>query len=221
MPDLVREFRDLAWYSLEVHCRQRRPSEDVDRLHEAIKLYLTEASRQQLDARDSARTVELITFTTNLEHIGDIIDKNLLELAGKKIRNKLTFSEPGWKELTEMHERVVKQMQFALSVFVSRDLDMARQLLAEKERFRALEIEGSESHLARLRSGRIESIETSALHLDMLRDFKRINSHLTSVAYPILDAEGELRQSRLKVRPEDEAAETEADAQDMRSETAS
>ena len=194
--------------------------DDVDRLHEAIKLYLTEASRQQLDARDSARTVELITFTTNLEHIGDIIEKNLLELAAKKIRNKLTFSEPGWKELTEMHERVVKQMQFALSVFVSRDLDMARQLLAEKERFRALEIEGSESHLARLRSGRIESIETSALHLDMLRDFKRINSHLTSVAYPILDAKGELRQSRLKVRPEDEAAETEADAQDMRSETA-
>ena len=97
---------------------------------------------------------------------------------------------------------------------------MARQLLAEKERFRALEIEGSEKHLARLRSGQIQSIETSALHLDMLRDFKRINSHLTSVAYPILDAKGELRQSRGKVRPEDEAAETEADAQDMRSETA-
>ena len=119
-----------------------------------------------------------------------------------------------------MHARVVRQMQLAIGVFVSRDLPMARRLLADKERFRDLEMDGSERHLARLRSGQIQSIETSALHLDMLRDFKRINSHLTSVAYPILDAKGELRRSRLKVRPEDEAADTEADASDLRSDTA-
>jgi phosphate:Na+ symporter len=35
------------------------------------------------------------------------------------------------------------------------------------------------------------------MQLDVIRDLKRINSHLTSVAYPILDAAGHLR-SRLK-----------------------
>lgn len=178
-----------------------RMDDEVDRLHEAIKFYLTQVSRNALNDEDSRRCVDLISFTTNLEHIGDIIDKNLLDLAGKKIRDKLTFSEQGWQELTAMHARALHQMQLALSVFVSRDIATARQLLKEKERFRELEMQGSQQHLARLRSGRIESIETSALHLDILRDLKRINSHLTSVAYPILDASGELRHSRLKDAP--------------------
>lgn len=177
--------------------------DEVDRLHESIKLYLTKVSRNALNDTDSRRCVDIISFTTNLEHIGDIIDNNLLDLARKKIRNKLSFSEQGWQELTSMHARALHQMQLAMSVFVSGDIETARQLLREKERFRDLEMQGSQQHLARLRSGRIESIETSALHLDLLRDLKRINSHLTSVAYPILDASGELRQSRLKTTPKD------------------
>jgi phosphate:Na+ symporter len=180
--------------------------DEVDRLHESIKLYLSQVSRNALDDSDSRRCVDLISFTTNLEHIGDIIDNNLLDLAQKKIRNKLSFSEQGWQELTAMHDRVLHQMQLAMSVFVSSDIETARQLLREKERFRELEMQGSQQHLARLRSGRIESIETSALHLDILRDLKRINSHLTSVAYPILDASGELRQSRLRDAPKDAPA---------------
>jgi len=175
--------------------------DEVDRLHEAIKLYLTRVTRNALNDEDSRRCVDIISFTTNLEHIGDIVDKNLLDLAQKKIRNKLMFSEQGWQELTAMHARTLHQMQLAMSVFVSHDIETARQLLKEKEKFRELDMQGSQKHLARLRSGRIESIETSALHLDILRDLKRINSHLTSVAYPILDASGELRHSRLKDAP--------------------
>ncbi len=176
--------------------------DDVDRLHEAIKLYLSRVSRNALDEEDSRRCIELITFTTNLEHIGDIIDKNLIEIGQKKIKKKLAFSEQGWKELVDMHVRVVDQMQLAMNVFVSGDVHIARQLLAQKERFRDLERASSERHLERLSSGRVESIESSALHLDILRDLKRINSHLTSVAYPILETEGELRPSRLKEPPE-------------------
>jgi phosphate:Na+ symporter len=172
--------------------------DDVDRLHEAIKLYLTQVSRNNPDEADSRRCMELIAFTINLEHIGDIIDKNLMELAQKKIRNRLNFSDPGWAELKELHSRVAGQMQLAMSVFVSGDLATARQLIREKEQFRTLESQASERHLERLKSGRPESIESSALHIDILRDLKRINSHLSSVAYPILDSKGELRPSRLK-----------------------
>ena len=182
--------------------------DDVDGLHEAIKLYLTQVSRNNPDDADSRRCMELISFTINLEHIGDIIDKNLMELAQKKIRNRLSFSDPGWAELKELHGRVVAQMQLAMSVFVSGDLATARQLIREKEQFRALESQASERHLERLKSGRPESIESSALHLDILRDLKRINSHLSSVAYPILDSKGELRQSRLKAGPGRRAAAT-------------
>ena len=36
----------------------------------------------------------------------------------------------------------------------------------------------------------------------MLRDLKRINAHLTTVAYPILEETGELRGSRLAPAPQ-------------------
>jgi phosphate:Na+ symporter len=147
---------------------------------------------------DSRRYVEILTFTTNLEHIGDIIDKNLMELAAKKIKNKLHFSAEGFAEICNMHARVENNLKLALNVFVSNDVKLARRLLEEKVAFREMEWAASEGHYGRLRSGKTESIETSSLHLDILRDLKRINSHLTSVAYPILEATGELTQSRLR-----------------------
>ncbi len=188
--------------------------DEVDTLHRAIKLYLAETTRETLSEDDERRCSELITFTTNLEHIGDIIDKSLLEIARKKRKHKLTFSAQGWSELQEMHAEVADLMTICLGVFVSGDLPTARRLIAAKERLRDLELEGRVSHLDRLRSGRIESIETSALHVDVLRDLKRIASHLTSIAYPLLDAEGELRSSRLRSDPEPEAAETGSDIED-------
>jgi phosphate:Na+ symporter len=170
----------------------------VDALHEAIKLYLTKVSRETLDAADNRRAIDVITFTTNLEHIGDIVDKNLLELASKKIRNKLQFSTQGFAEICDMHARLLENLRLALNVFMSGDVKMARRLLEQKIAFRDLERVAAEAHLARLRLGTPESLETTSLHLDILRDLKRVNSHLTSVAYPILDAAGELAQSRLR-----------------------
>ncbi len=173
----------------------------VDRLHEAIKIYLTKLSRQELDNHDSQRCIDIITFTTNLEHVGDIVEKNLMVLAEKKSRDQLNFSDEGMEELRELHNMLMETVKLALSVFMSQDIDGARELIARKDQFRELELSGTEHHLERLRSGQSDSIQTSALHLDMIRDFKRINSHLTSVSYPILARAGELRTSRLRKAP--------------------
>jgi phosphate:Na+ symporter len=171
---------------------------EVDRLQEEVKLYLTRLTRQPLSEADSRKAFDLILFTTNLEHVGDIIDKSLLELAAKKARLKVEFSPAGWEEIRALHARVVEQMRLAMTVFMTGDMTMARELVAEKDRIRAAERAAMESHLQRLRDGTLASIETSALHLDILRDLKRINAHVTSVAYPSLEASGVLRGSRLK-----------------------
>ena len=176
-----------------------RTDNAVDKLHEAIKLYVTSITRESLDDRDGARAMEIIAFAINLEHIGDIIDKNLMELAGKKIKNRLKFSESGAAELQAFHRRVLDNLKLALSVFMSGDIKIARQLIEEKVAIREAERAAAEKHLARLREGLLASIETSSLHLDILRDFKRIHSHICSVAYPILEATGELQPSRLKI----------------------
>lgn len=172
----------------------------VDQLHEAIKLYLVKVSKSEMTDEESRRYVEILTFTTNLEHVGDIVDKNLMELAAKKIKNRYTFSSEGLDEIRKFHGRVMDNMRLAFNVFTTRDVAMARRLLAEKALTRTAELAAADSHFARLREGRPESIETSAIHLDVIRDLKRINGHLTSVAYPILEVAGELRDSRLRER---------------------
>ena len=170
----------------------------VDKLYEAIKLYLIQVSRSDLGEDEGRRYIEILTFTTNLEHIGDIIDKNLMELAAKKIKNRYTFSAEGLAELKAFHARVLENLRLALNVFTTRDLALARRLVAEKTAMREAESKAADSHFARLRQGRTESMETSSIHMDVIRDLKRINGHLTSVAYPILEAAGELADTRLK-----------------------
>jgi phosphate:Na+ symporter len=178
-----------------------RMDNTVDKLDEAIKLYVTRITRESLDERDGRRAMEIISFTINLEHIGDIIDKNLMELAAKKIKHTYQFSKEGAAELTYFHQRIIENLKLAFGVFMSGDVKVARKLIEEKSQLRSLELAAAESHLARLREGRPESIETTSLHLDVLRDLKRIHSHICSVAYPVLEAAGELEPSRLR-RPE-------------------
>lgn len=170
----------------------------VDSLSEAVKLYLTRLNDADLDPDESRRSAEIMSFAINLEHIGDIIDKSLLDSAAAKIDHRLRFSEEGYSDIAELHARTMENLRMALSVLISGDLRLARRLVAEKDAIRDFERAAAESHLDRVRRGLAQSIETSALHLDILRDLKRINAHLTSISYPILDQAGELRESRLR-----------------------
>jgi phosphate:Na+ symporter len=172
--------------------------DEVDRLHGGIKIYLAKLMRAELSQDESERTIEVLSFATNLEHIGDIIDRNLMVLAAKKKRAKAMFSVEGLKELEEFHSDIHTNMKRAINIFISGDLELARQLLAQKTLIRDKERHSIEQHFERLGKGATQSIDTSSLHLDILRDLKRINSHLTSVAYPILERAGELAESRLR-----------------------
>jgi phosphate:Na+ symporter len=164
----------------------------VDRLDEAIKLYVTKLTRGSLDDREGRRAMEIISFAINLEHVGDIIDKNLCEVAGKKIKRKLQFSTEGATELAAFHKRVLESLKIALAVFMSGDVAQARKLIAEKAELRNAAVGAADRHLERLREGRPETLETTSLHLDVLRDLKRIHSHICTVAYPVLEAAGEM-----------------------------
>jgi phosphate:Na+ symporter len=164
----------------------------VDRLTESIKLYIAKLTRGSLDEREGRRAMEIVSFAINLEHVGDIIDKNLCELANKKIKRRYQFSAEGAAELTAFHKRVCTSLQAAFGIFMTGDVAAARQLLREKVELRKAELEAADRHFERLREGRPESLETTSLHLDILSDLKRIHSHICSVVYPVLEAAGEL-----------------------------
>ena len=203
MGDIVESMLRKAMTALMTNDRKlaaevSRMDNIVDRLDEAIKLYVTKMTRESLDDRDGRRALEIISFSINLEHIGDIIDKNLMELAVKKIKHKYEFSKEGAKELAAFHKLIMDNLKLAFSVFINNNVKIARTLISEKSQIRTAELACADSHLARLREGRPESIETSSLHLDVLRDLKRIHSHICSAAYPVLEAAGELQPNRLR-----------------------
>jgi phosphate:Na+ symporter len=177
----------------------------LDRLNTAIKVYLTGLDPDSLDETDNRRLGEILAFTTNLEHAGDIVEKGLMAIAAKRLKRGLAFSTEGQAEIRAMLERLIGNVQTAAAVFMTDDARAARQLLGEKEVFRDLETRATETHFARIRAGRVESVETSTLHLDVLRDLKRINSHIAAAAYPVLERIGELLPSRLRrdADPED------------------
>jgi phosphate:Na+ symporter len=173
----------------------KKLEEAVDQAHSEIKLYLARISYGGED--DARRGHELSNFAINLEYVGDAITKTLLKLAETRRDQKLSFSPEGWRELNELHHRVMANMQLALNVLVSKDRESARQLLEEKDAMGSAERESYAQHLRRLQAGAAESVETSNIHLETVRALKTINSLFASVAYPILRESGDLLDSRL------------------------
>ncbi|GGF05933.1 Na/Pi cotransporter family protein [Stappia taiwanensis] len=179
--------------------RTRALDDELDRAQAEIKAYLTELARSRLEPADAQRCFELTGHAISLEHVGDIIVKDLLALAEKRRDRRLAFSEDGWRELTDLHQRVLSNLKLALNLLVSGDRETARQLVEEKDRLRQLERDSSARHLKRLREGSINAIETSEIHLETIRHYKQINSLIATIAYPILSQSGDLLESRLAV----------------------
>ena len=176
----------------------KRMDDAVDDLYTSIKFYLTQISREALDERESRRWAEIMSFTINLEHVGDIVEHIVDDLEEKKISKGHSFSAAGMKEIEELHARLMATLRLALNVFLNGDLKSAQMLIAQKAEFRDLERAYAGTHLDRLAWQTPESIETSSLHLDIINEFKRINSHFCAIAYPILEEAGVLARTRLR-----------------------
>jgi phosphate:Na+ symporter len=178
--------------------RLRKMDDIVDELYTAIKLYLTQISREALEEKEGRRWTDIVSFTINMEQVGDIIERVITDVEEKKIEKGRNFSAAGMQEICDLHSRLVANLRLGMSVFLHGDLSSAQQLLAEKVMFRDLERAYAGSHIERLTSNTAQSIETSSLHLDLISDLKRINSHICSIAYPILEQAGVLAKTRLK-----------------------
>ncbi len=172
--------------------------DDVDRLFNAIKIYIARIMREELTEEEAQRAMDLLSFTANMEHMGDIIEGSLMELAVKKANLGAQFSQQGLTEIAALHEAVTSTFELAINTFISEDSDLARMLFDAKASIRELESKSVTTHLERIGTGISQSIETSSLHLDIIRDLKRINSHLTSIAYPVLKASGKVPKTKWK-----------------------
>ena len=176
----------------------RKMDDTVDALYSSIKYYLTKISLEALAEEESRRWTDIISFTINMEQIGDVIERLLIDIEDKKIKPRRHFSEAGMAEIVELHARLQDNLRLGMSVFLNGNVRDAQKLLEEKARFRDLERAYASSHLVRLSANTLQSQETSSLHIDLISELKRINSHICSIAYPILESAGALAPNRLK-----------------------
>lgn len=183
---------------LELAGQLRRMDDTVDALYSAIKFYLTQISRESLSERESRRWTDIVSFTINMEQVGDIIERVLQDVEDKKVRKNHSFSEAGMAEIVHLHTQLLANLRLGMSVFLNGSMRDAQKLLEEKAHFRDLEHEYAASHIARLQGNSAQSIETSSLHIDLISDLKRINSHICSLAYPILESAGALSKTRIR-----------------------
>ena len=205
--DLVKRMLEVSLRGLiandpELRVHLSTLEEQVDASQEAIKFYLAKLNPAELDDEDRRRLDEIVSYAINLEHAGDIIHMGLCELAMKKSAGHLSFSSEGLAELRALFEKTLENLHLSQSVFLTRDEELATRLALAKVEVRRLETESSTQHLQRIRERRSEALETSALHLDMLRDLKRINAHLASAATSVLEQTGRTTSSRLLYVPD-------------------
>jgi phosphate:Na+ symporter len=169
-------------------------------MHFEVKLYLAKLNRGGLSEAQGRRSMDLSNIAVNLEAAADTIARGIVGLARRMRTEGVAFSASGRAEIGDLHDRVLANIQLALSILMTRDPGDARELVARKETVRRVEQTLQRQHLGRLREGLAESIETSSIHQETLRALKQVNASFSVIAHPILAETGDLLESRLADR---------------------
>jgi len=158
-----------------------------------LRLYL--ASIQTGENR--SRVFSLAGLASDLEAASDILARKLVGHAETMARQNLRFSKDGWRDITDFHDAVLRNIQSAVTVLMTEDPALARELVEQKETIRETARRLEQRHLDRLKEGLAESIETSGVHIDTLRALKEVNTNFAKIAHPTLRETGVLLDSRL------------------------
>lgn len=190
MADIVTEMLDLSIHAFEeggavIPGRIDQLDDQLDELEAAIKRYLTQLDETCMTQEQARRELALLYIITDLEEIGDIIDKQIMRLARRKRRDQLAFSEEGWHDLLAYHSEVTAALQQALASLAAQDLTLAAEFLARKTRLTRMKREFHLRHLHRLRSRLPPSVASSAIHLDLLDAMSRVLSHASNIAHAV------------------------------------
>jgi len=195
---MISEIPGLLERHQPVVMQQIRSTEkQINQAHTDVKLFIAELNSGRLSVDQAGRGIELTCMAINIERVGDIIAKDLLERIEEQHAKRREFSNAGFGEISGLHKRVMANIQLSLNVLLSEDLDSAKQLVIEKTQIGKLERETRSRHLHRLMQGTPQSIATSDMHLEVVRALKEINSLYLAVAYPILSKSGALLDTRI------------------------
>jgi phosphate:Na+ symporter len=163
-----------------------RTGKTLDRLQEALKAYLTQLGTDGLSEVDARRHGHVLDFAINLGHAGDIIERSLADTAVRRAKRGLVLTAEDEADLRAFHGRVLEDLKLAASTFMTEDSRSAQSLLDAKRQLNAMQRATGRRHLNRLEGRPPGGLGASTLHLAILRDLRRVNSHVSAIAYDAL-----------------------------------
>ena len=172
--------------------------ERLNTFQNAIQSYLVDLTQTQLTSQEARRALEVTLYVSNLEHAGDVIHLNLADRVKAKAKENIEFSMEEQAAFDDLCLIIHDNIRLATGVLSSGDIEGAKRLIAQKDAFRKLENSVLDQHFKSDKQAKRGALRRSALYVDMIRDLHRINSHIVSAGYPIVDAAGLLRGSRLR-----------------------
>jgi phosphate:Na+ symporter len=170
----------------------------INSYHHEIHGYLEELSQREMDSVEGRQALEIMLYVSNLEHAGDLIELNLCDRIKAKVKESIRFTPKEQQSINALSAILLASLKIASGVVSSGDLAAARRLIVQKDKFRIIENKIIDAHFREPREKGAKVLRRRALFIDMVRDLHTIHSHITAAAYPIVDAAGLLRESRLK-----------------------
>jgi phosphate:Na+ symporter len=158
----------------------------IDEYEKNITMFLVSIYEEESSDKISRKTQDLLYIVDEIEHIGDVISKNIMVSIKKRIDNNYFFSEEGFQEIKMFHAEIMKTYEMTLTALTLYDEKSAEEAIKRRETVLSILNSLHNNHLKRLKEGMKESIETSTLHLDILNDYERINFHLYKIAYNLV-----------------------------------
>lgn len=187
MADLVNDsvkdvLRAMGKNDLDLIAELEERDDKVDILNREIRFYLAKIGLEVLTREQADRQIELISLANDIENVGDLVERDILSMARKKIAHGLSFSAQGWAELQDFHSKVCENFNLALVAYSTQDEEIARKVVRHRVALLTFETQLKEKHISRLHMGTRESIETSSMHLDLLSDLRQINGYIGNLA---------------------------------------
>ncbi|MCP4791327.1 MAG: Na/Pi cotransporter family protein [Gammaproteobacteria bacterium] len=196
LEDMLRDVHQGMYKSVESLEKKIQQSDDIiDDFHHEINAYLLELGGQELSNEERARCQDLLLFTTNIEHAGDILERSIILLLKKKNSLHIAFSEPEKAAIETCMQGLFDVMPLSFQVMMSEDTEAARDLFQAKQAFNHMHQQYLDSQRQKAMDQQVSPLAHN-LFTDIMRDLKRLHSHFTAIAYPLLNRQGELHNSR-------------------------
>jgi len=155
-----------------------RADDKIDLLDEMLTHYLTREAPDTLESDQEEFRRKLLLVIKDIEHVGDVVSKELVPLASKLERRERGFSEQGLAELKAFHADVAAGFERALEFVAGAAAPEVQEVLdfeaGISERSRALQ----NAHLARLERGVEAALVTSTIHVDLLTSLRMAHAYI-------------------------------------------